>query len=65
MTDEVQLDLHGVRLPSDDWVNIPGTWLQVRTQMTDPFGTIYLRRDPDDPDAPECPNCAPFVWQRR
>lgn len=46
---ELQINLDGVKLPSDDWVNIPGTWLQVRTKMTDPFGTIYLRQHPDAP----------------
>lgn len=47
MTDELQISLDGVKLPSDDWVNIPGTRLQVRTRMTDTFGTIYVRKDPD------------------
>lgn len=47
MTDELQINLDGVKLPSDDWVNIPGTRLQVRTRMIDPFGTIYVRKDPE------------------
>lgn len=45
--DELKIDLHGVRLPSNDWVDIPYTSLQVRTQATDPFGTIYVRWNPD------------------
>lgn len=44
---ELQINLDGVKLPSDDWVNIPGTWLQVRTKMTDPVGTVYVRRNPE------------------
>jgi hypothetical protein len=45
--DEQVLSLDGVRLPCDDWVDVPGTEFQVRTYMHERAGTFHLRKKPD------------------
>lgn len=44
------VDMIGVRLPSPDWQDLPGSPLQARTVLTDPVGTFYVRVKPREND---------------
>ena len=70
---EIRLPDHGVRLPSEDWVDVPDCPFQVKTQAEDLLGSFWVRVKPDYratwakliPDAdhlilcenPDCPGC--------
>jgi hypothetical protein len=45
-SEEIDLRKAGVRLPSDEWIHVPGSPFQVRTRGTDPVGVFHVRIRP-------------------
>ncbi len=43
---EIDLQEHGVQLPTDGWVDVPGSPFQVMARDSDILGTVWIRINP-------------------